>query len=71
MGGATSADARRDAAGDLVGHEDVGQQQAVRAVLLGGAGQDDDRVVVGEERLHLGLVISPRNTVGGFIAATP
>ena len=45
IGGADErADALRDAAADLGRDDRVGQQRAVRAVLLGRAGRDDDRL---------------------------
>ena len=49
------ADTWRDPPGDLLRDEDVGQERAVRAVLLRRPGRDDDRLVVEEERLDLAV----------------
>ena len=44
------ANLRRDTARDFLRDEDVGRQRSVRAVLLGRAGGNDDRVMRLEER---------------------
>ena len=47
------ADLGGDPSGDLLRDEDVGQERAVRPVLLGGAGRHDHGLVLAQERLDL------------------
>ena len=49
------ADRRRDAPGDLVGNQDIGEQRRVRAVLFRCAGRNDHRMMRFEKGLDFGI----------------